>query len=184
METEADMIQGAQMARRGRKRSPAAERYPGGGIVPQDETPVGELARARRAYLRELRNPLFENELGFLYLAKEIEAEQRLAGESFAKLVNKYRLVVLDGPNGRPKISQLQPRMASHDSKEFDVGLMKAIQDQYDGAYAVVEETHGIRTMAAVYKLSVDNHCLPWFELRLAKMGLNTLAKYFGIENR
>ena len=172
------------MARRsGRKRSLAAERYPGGGIVPQDETPVGELARARRAYLRELRNPLFETELGFLYLAKEIAAEQRLAGESFAKLVNKYRLVVLDGPNGRPKISQLQPRVASHDSKEFDVGLIKATQDQYDGAYAVVQQ-QGAGVMAAVYKLSVDNHCLPWFELRLAKIGLSALAKYFGIENR
>ena len=173
------------MARRGgRKRAVTAERYPGGGIVPQDETPVGELARARRANLRELRNPLFETELGFLYLAKEIAAEQRLAGESFAKLVNKYRLVVLDGPNGRPKISQLQPRVAGHDSKEFDVGLIRNVREQYDAAYAAVFQTDGPRALRAVFKLSVDNHCLPWFELRLAKMGLNTLAKYFGIENR
>lgn len=170
---------------RGRKRTVDAARYPSGGIKPEEETRVGELARARRAYLRDLRNPYFETELGFLHLAKMISTEQRIAGEEFAKLVNKYRLIVLAGPSGRPKISQVEPRIPGGDEIDHDPAAIRQTQDDYDEVYALVQECHGHKAMQLVYQLCVDNQMISaWWEKETLKRALNTMAKFFGVENK
>lgn len=155
-------------------------RYPSGDLKPQNETPVGELSRARRAYLAGLRmNKLFENELGFLHLSGVLTEAQRLAGEEFGLLAIKYRRIVLDGARSHAKISKPEGIGGRSESEEYDQALIDKITADYAQASALAG-----KQLDCLLRLCVDGELLAWWEQQEIKPPLDRLAAYFRVENK
>ncbi len=162
------------MAKRGRKRMDGP-RFPGGQVKPQGETPVGELSRARRAYLAGLRtNELFEDELGYLHLSGVLTEVQRLAGREFGKLVMTYRRIVLDGVRSHAKLSNPEgSKGGTPNGRDYDQDMIDALTEDYNSACQAVSNA---KTLDCLIRLCVDGEILAWWEKEEIKPALNALV--------
>ena len=172
------------MTNRGRPRDRNAKRFPCGKVDHSGETPVGELARARHAYLRKLADPLWATELGILQLEGRITAMQRLAGEAYSAAVEAHRRIGLDGPNGRPKVSQMEPHIPGGTEKEYDRSLIYSIEEQYDRLFTAMIDIgrEGVSIVKAVNRLCVEDKLLSYPERALAKRGLDSLVRILKLD--
>ena len=173
------------MARKGRPKNMKADRYPSGGVKHVEPTPVGELARARRNYIRGLRDPLFGTELGMLQLEGRVTAEQRAAGEEWAKIVEDHRRIVMDGSQARPKAGQLEPHIPGNQEHEYSKHLIERTQERYDHAFAaIVDGKDGIAAMRQLNRLVINNETLSYAEREQAKAALTRLGVVLNLTTR
>jgi len=182
------------MARRGRPKKENAVRKPcgestGEEIIPPpfNMTGIAEKEVVHEGKILQLRKRV--SELERLYDEGRIRERQRIAGERYADLVRRYRIHILGAPSPEAKVSQPEgPRGYDDvDMELLDIERQKAIQEDnerlrkcYDGAWlCLVDRFDGISI-----KRAVDNLCLrdDSSSLSAARIGLNLLADYFGLE--
>lgn len=172
------------MARRGRKRNVAAERYPSGEVIhsKDDQSILAKLGRMNslQDILKEIGRPEFGTQLGILFARGSILDPHKRAGDAWAELVANHRRVCLDAPRSTPKAASME-RAGKGDPVEYEDALAERIAKQYDAAFCVVVDApEGVNSMKAINALVLEDEHLTYDKLLLAKAGLSRLAVHFG----
>lgn len=174
------------MSRPGRKRKSGA-RYPNGELVhARGESPAEVAARMphRRPFGGLALDQRAESSIGRLELLGLVTAEQRIAGEMFRQLRNRY-LAAIEAP-------RVATGKAAHGmlgcggdrcTLEPDFCLCRASKRKYVDAVLALRDC-GMAAMATVQVVAVlDDPCPPALLTEL-KFGLTALAEHFGLTRR
>lgn len=183
------------MAKKGRPKKDNVERFPCGDIKEEILAPpfnmagIAEKEVVHEGKILQLRKRV--SELERLYDEGRIREHQRIAGEKYADLVRRYRIQIIGAPPPDAKVCKPEGigGYTDVDMECLDIERQKAIQEDnerlrkwYDGAWlCLVDRYDGI-----AIKRAVDNLCLrdESTNLNAARVGLDLLAVYFGLETR
>lgn len=184
------------MARRGRPCKDNAVRKPCGESTGEEVIPppfnmagVAEKEIVHDHKLVRLRKRV--PELERLYDDGRIREHQRIAGERYANLIQRYRRQILGSPPAEAKTSKLEGARGYDDVdiELLDIERQKAIMEdnerlrrQYDAVWlCLVDRQDGI-----TIKRAVDSLCLrdDSTSLNAARVGLDLLAEHFGLDTR
>lgn len=140
------------------------------------EARIDELAEVQRQIKETAKDTRLGSQLGRLRLQEFITYAEFLAGEAFGELVDEYRRKV-GLPKGQPKPNQLQPRVPGGTDHEYPPDVIDKIRGRYDEVYSAIEDSHGIKGVAIVYQVCVNDEWPEWYHQRLLKDCLGTIAR-------
>jgi hypothetical protein len=168
------------MSKSGRKRK-AGERFPNGKLKL-----VGAPAHIKRMVAMAARGAadvFLATQLGWLRLEHVITDTQAAAGVSFATLVGQHDAVI-----GLPQRSARSPSyetgfagVRSWSSPEADAERVATLRRRYDAAIECLQAA-GPRVEQVVRTVCVDDRVPDWSDRRLLELGLDALARHFGLQ--
>lgn len=190
------------------------ERYPSGKLKPAEKqssgTPPAQIKRLFDAALRGAADPLYGTALGFLFLNREITAQELAAGVAYAKLRGRYDRAV--GVPGRftlspdygtaRSLSSQQPMTDAEVEavKKRQADTFAAIDAEMHAAWCVPDGRGGLRwvspegqlaqkrttaerRIALLERVCVDDLACERFEVERLKCSLQILVPWFGISH-
>lgn len=195
------------LARRGRKRK-LGKRHPSGQLV-REKQPDDRIRTSRQPHRRGLEqedrlSEKAEAPLGRLNLKDEITNEQYSAGSIYAAVVGDYRSVIeaprfiggsgkgfecasegADPIERKARIGSVVVTMRQWPCGQTDDGCTCARRKaRYDSAFESLVSSAGQRAAKAVARVAIFREDIAAQDLVYLKLGLDALAKHFGLIDR